>query len=36
MLENIGNTPVARLKRIVPSDSAEIWVKIEGGNPTGS
>ena len=36
MLETIGNTPVVRLKRIVPSDSAEIWVKIEGGNPTGS
>ena len=36
MLENIGNTPVVRLKRIVPSDSAEVWVKIECGNPTCS
>ncbi len=36
MLETIGNTPVVRLKHIVPPDSAEVWVKIEGGNPTGS
>ena len=36
MLETIGNTPVVRLKRLVPSHAAEVWVKIEGGNPTGS
>jgi len=36
MLETIGNTPLVRLRRIVPSGSAEIWLKIEGVNPTGS
>lgn len=36
MLETIGNTPLVRLRRIPPPGSAEIWVKREGGNPTGS
>jgi len=36
MLETIGNTPLVRLRKIVPSSSAEIWLKIEGVNPTGS
>ena len=36
MLETIGNTPLVRLRKIVPSSSAEIWLKIEGTNPTGS
>jgi cysteine synthase A len=36
MIETIGNTPVVCLKRIVPPDAAEVWVKIEGVNPTGS
>jgi cysteine synthase A len=36
MIKTIGNTPVVCLKRIVPSDAAEVWVKIEGVNPTGS
>ena len=36
MIETIGNTPVVRLKRIVPPGAAEVWVKLEGGNPTGS
>lgn len=36
MIETIGNTPVVRLKRVVPPDAAEVWVKIEGANPTGS
>lgn len=36
MIETIGNTPVVRLERIVPAGAAEVWVKIEGGNPTGS
>ncbi len=36
MLKTIGKTPVVRLKRIVPADAAEVWVKIEGVNPTGS
>ena len=36
MIETIGNTPIVRLKRVVPTDAAEVWVKLEGGNPTGS
>ena len=36
MLDTIGNTPLVRLQKIVPNDSAEIWLKIEGVNPTGS
>ena len=36
MLETIGNTPLVRLRKVVPNDSAEIWLKIEGVNPTGS
>ena len=36
MLETIGRTPLVRLRRIPPPGLAEIWVKVEGGNPTGS
>ena len=36
MIKTIGNTPAVCLKRIVPPDAAEVWVKIEGVNPTGS
>ncbi|MBT9548626.1 MAG: cysteine synthase family protein [Candidatus Sericytochromatia bacterium] len=36
MLETIGKTPLVRLKRLVPSGSAQVWVKLEGQNPTGS
>jgi cysteine synthase len=36
MLETIGNTPLVRLRRIPPPGSAEIWLKLEGVNPTGS
>src|SRR6266568_1832331 len=32
----IGNTPLVRLNRVVPAGCAEIFVKIEGQNPTGS
>ena len=32
----IGNTPLIRLKCLLDDDSAEIWVKWEGANPTGS
>ena len=31
-----GKTPLVRLTRLVPDDCAEVWLKIEGGNPTGS
>ena len=36
LLSSIGNTPMVRLQRITPSNHAEIWIKIEGMNPTGS
>ena len=32
----IGNTPIVRLTRIVGPESAEVWVKLEAANPTGS
>lgn len=32
----IGNTPVVRLQKIVPPDSAAVFVKLEYFNPTGS
>jgi cysteine synthase A len=32
----IGNTPLVRLNRMAPKDSAEIWAKLEGQNPGGS
>ena len=36
MLTAIGNTPLVRLARIVPHGSADVWVKVEYYNPTGS
>ena len=36
ILNTIGNTPIVKLNRIVPDNSAEVWVKLEGLNPTGS
>jgi cysteine synthase len=36
MLDAIGNTPIVGLKRLAGQDAAEIWVKLEGANPTGS
>lgn len=36
MLEAIGNTPLVQLQRIPPPGSAEIWLKLESSNPTGS
>jgi cysteine synthase A len=32
----IGGTPVVRLGRLVGEDAAEVWVKLEAANPTGS
>jgi cysteine synthase len=32
----VGNTPLIRLSRLSEPDCAEIYVKYEGGNPTGS
>jgi cysteine synthase A len=36
ILDTIGNTPVVRLERLVEPGMAEVWVKLESGNPTGS
>ena len=35
-LAAIGHTPVVRLARSVDDGSAEVWVKMEAANPTGS
>ena len=32
----IGNTPIVKLNKVVPDHAADVWVKLEGGNPTGS
>jgi cysteine synthase len=32
----IGGTPVVRVERLVGEGDAEVFVKLEGGNPTGS
>ena len=32
----IGNTPVVKLRRVVPEGSASVYVKLEYFNPTGS
>src|SRR5262249_11651126 len=36
VLEAIGNTPVVRLRKIVSPDMADVFVKLEYYNPTGS
>lgn len=35
-LAAIGNTPVARLEALAEPGMAEVWVKLEASNPTGS
>ncbi|MGW1615601.1 PLP-dependent cysteine synthase family protein [Streptomyces sp. NPDC002285] len=35
-LQTIGGTPLVRLSRVVPEGAADILVKVEGSNPTGS
>src|SRR5882762_5836920 len=35
-MKAIGNTPLIKLERLSEPDSAEIYVKYEGANPTGS
>lgn len=35
-LSAIGHTPVFPLRKVVPPGHAEVWVKVEAGNPTGS
>jgi len=36
VLQAIGNTPLVRLNKVVPPKSAEVFVKLEYYNPTGS
>jgi len=36
MTELVGNTPVVKLSKVVPEGAAEIFVKLEWFNPTGS
>ena len=35
-MQAIGNTPLIKLQKLVPPDSADVYVKYEGANPTGS
>jgi cysteine synthase A len=35
-LAGIGHTPLVRLSRLVGRSDAEVWVKLEAANPTGS
>jgi len=36
VLSAIGNTSMVRLRKVVPPDCANIFVKLEWENPTGS
>jgi cysteine synthase A len=36
ILEAIGNTPLVRLRHCTPTNGAELWLKLEYYNPTGS
>src|SRR5215813_14235823 len=36
ILDAIGNTPIVRLERCAPPNGAELWLKLENTNPTGS
>jgi cysteine synthase len=36
ILETIGNTPIVRLRHCTPENGAELWLKLEYRNPTGS
>ena len=36
ILEAIGNTPLVRLRNVVPAGCGEVWLKLEGANPSGS
>jgi cysteine synthase A len=36
ILDAIGDTPLVRLRRLAPENGAELWVKLEYLNPTGS
>ena len=36
MTDVIGNTPIVQLRKVVPAGSADVYVKLEWFNPTGS
>jgi cysteine synthase len=36
ILDAIGNTPLVHLQRCVPANGAELWLKLEYRNPSGS
>ena len=36
ILEAIGNTPLVRLRHCAPANGAELWLKLEYRNPSGS
>lgn len=36
ILQAIGNTSLAKLRNVVPEGCADVWVKLEWENPTGS
>ncbi|MFP5218381.1 MAG: PLP-dependent cysteine synthase family protein [Actinomycetes bacterium] len=36
VLDTIGDTPLVRLRRCAPANGAELWLKLESRNPTGS
>jgi cysteine synthase len=36
VLDAIGNTPLVRLRRLAPPNGAELWLKLEYCNPSGS
>ncbi len=36
MLDMVGNTPVVKLSKVVPDGAADVFVKLEWFNPTGS
>lgn len=36
MIEMVGNTPMVKLSKVVSEDMADIYVKLEGENPSGS
>lgn len=36
ILEAIGNTPLVRLRSCAPANGAELWLKLENLNPSGS
>jgi cysteine synthase A len=36
ILDAIGNTPLVRLRHCAPANGAELWLKLEYRNPTGS